>query len=50
MRPLGTNTPPRYLGSKEIVLEMSIAVKMLDPAAYPGTGVRLRVAYVPGYE
>jgi hypothetical protein len=50
MRPLGPSTPPVYFQSEEMVLAMSIAVNVLDPAAYPGTGVRLRVAYVPGYE
>jgi hypothetical protein len=50
MRPLGPSTPPTCFQSGEKVLAMSIAVNVLDPAAYPGTGVRLRVAYVPGYE
>ena len=50
MWPLGPSTPPGYSACEEMVLEMSIAVNMLDPAAYPGTGVGLRVAYVAGYE
>jgi hypothetical protein len=48
MRPLGPSTPPTCFQSGEKVFAMSIAVNVLDPAAYPGTGVRLRVAYVPG--
>lgn len=48
--PLLWSTPPQYLLSVLMTDEMSMVVNVGVPEAYPGTGVRLRVSYVVGYE